>query len=191
MQTGRVLLFPALAAAHLVLLLLLQPPLHKSAPAAIPVLTVIALPEPPVLAEAVPPPITTEIVAEAAMPDFTISADLPVVGSSPCAIADDIQTALAESPAVASAVDRIPATARSVSNALLLWDGGWAMAGTIGGPMALDPIRAVVQAQIRAAPAVCQQEDITGPRLMLVQRAAGAVVLAIGSGIWRWEQLLR
>ena len=199
----RTLLLPALALAHLgLLVLVLRAPAAALSPPLALAMAVTAVPDPGVIAQAAPPPETRDIVIAIAAPDFVVTSDLqpvslaaaPGAGDARCELAADVQSALRQSPAVAAAVTQIPVTARSVSNALLLWDGQWAKPAAVGGAAALKPIQIVVQASIRAAPAACQRETITGPRLMLAPDvgapAAGAVVLAFGSGNWRWDQLL-
>ena len=198
----RALLFPALALAHLgLLMLVLYAPAAPSRPLA-PAMAVTAVPDAGVIAQAAPPPETRDIRISVAAPDFAVAPELqqvslaaaPGAAKAGCELAADVQAALRQSPAVAAAVMHIPVTARSVSNALLLWDGQWAKSAALGGAAALKPIQIVVQASIRAAPAACQRETITGPRLMLASDvgapAAGGVVLAFGSGNWRWDQLL-
>ena len=199
----RALLLPAQALAHLgLLVLLLRAPPAPSRPLLAPAMTVTTVLDVGVTAETGPPPETRDIVIAVAAPDFAVAPDLlpvslaaaPGSANAGCELAADVQAALRQSPAVAAAVMHIPVTARSVSNALLLWDGQWAKPAALGGAAALKPIQTVVQASIRAAPADCQREIITGPRLMLAPDvgapAAGAVVLAFGSGNWRWDQLL-
>ena len=73
---------------------------------------------------------------------------------------------------------------------LLLWDGAWAKPASIGGIAALAPIRAAVEAQIRAAPAQCRNEPVIGPRLVVMPDGDRQIVLAFGSGRWTWQKML-
>jgi len=183
---------PMLALAHLgVVLSILQAPAGIARPAPIAVMIASAVPAPRIIPDAAPPPPMTEITASVEAPaiETETAGDTSLAG--PCELAADVQMALQTGADVSAAVARIPAAARSVSNSLLLWDGEWAAPASLGGAAALGPIRAIVQGRVRAASAACRQAPMTGPRLMVVPEATGAVVLAFGSGQWRWEELLR
>ena len=126
----RALLFPALALAHLgLLMLVLYAPAAPSRPLA-PAMAVTAVPDAGVIAQAAPPPETRDIMISVAAPDFAVAPDLqpvslaaaPGAAKAGCELAADVQAALRQSPAVAAAVMHIPVAARSVSNALLLWE---------------------------------------------------------------------
>lgn len=188
----RRLLWPALVLAHLALVLAIPvaPPGLAGAAAERPALIVSAVADPALLPETVPAPVVAEIVATVAAPEITI-AEPPQPGAvGDCALTADVEAALQQSAAIPAAVVRIPATARSVANSLLLWDGSWTSAAAIGGPAALVPIQQVVKARILAASAACRSLPITGPRLLVVPDGGGSIVLAFGSGQWRWDQLL-
>jgi hypothetical protein len=188
---GRALLVSALALLHFaVALLLLRVSAEAARPVVVPTIIMVAIPEPQITAESAAPAIAIESVAHFEAPLFEIDPISQTIAAGPCGLTDDVQIALQQDQSVGIAISQIPATARSVSNALLVWDGRWAMPGSIGGDAALRPIQSLVQARIRAAPAACQEEAITGPRLMVVSQDSGVVVLAFGSGVWRWDQLL-
>lgn len=128
-------------------------------------------------------------------PQFEISDDIPVAMVAPadasgCALGDAVQAALAGSPAVKTAVGLVAASARSVAGATLLWDGNWIDMQVVGGDQVLEPIKAVVIATVRVAPAQCRDTPVTGPRLAFVPDTGGTRILAFGSGTWKWSQLV-
>ena len=111
-------------------------------------------------------------------------------GGKPCQILDVLHAMLQTSDEVRAALPRIPPRARSVANAVMLWDRRWMAADGLGGPQAVGPIQSTVLWGIRAAPASCQMEVVRGPRLIAIGDARDTVVLAFGSGEWRWGDLL-
>lgn len=106
-----------------------------------------------------------------------------------CALGAWLQAALQDDPAALSALASVPRSARSVANALMLWNGTWPPPPANAGP-GLAQLRAVIVAGISAAPASCQNEPINGPILISVGEQADGTVLAVGSGQWRWRDLL-
>ena len=113
-----------------------------------------------------------------------------VVGGTGCALNDQVQAALRASPAVKAALAAMPRTARSVADAMLLWDGHWADAAQLGGAGVATPIRATVAAALRSAPADCLAAPIAGPRFLFVPADGGTRVIALGSGEWSWSQVV-
>jgi hypothetical protein len=112
------------------------------------------------------------------------------VENADCQVVADLEGRLALDPRVPPALARVPASARSVANALMVWDGRWASAGSLGGEAALAPLRDAIQAGIRLSPGRCLTEPVSGPRLIALPEGSGRVMLAIGSGAWRWAALL-
>lgn len=190
MMTRRLGVTAVLAGLHLVLLLML---LRSSVPppaAVIPALAVVAVPA-PLIAAAPPPPAprALPVPIEVAAPSFETEAVMPPGG---CAMTDHLQSELRQDVAALAAVARIPRAARTVANVVTLWSGDWVAARPLGGAEVLAPIRAAVVAAVRAAPAACRAEAIMGPRLVFVTDATleTAIVLAFGSGRWRWDDLV-
>ncbi len=134
-----------------------------------------------------PPPASASMATDIAA---TGGGDL-AGGARRCEIFDVIQHALQTSPAVRAAVAIIPPKARSVANAVMIWDGGWATPESMGGPPALDPIRSAVLDGVAQAPPTCQDDIVRGPRLIAVGDVHSTTVLAFGSGEWRWSDLTR
>ena len=190
-MTHRRLVFPALFAAHggAVALALAGTPSSSAPPVATIAAYQIAAPLPPLLA--VTQPAETPVTVAADAPVVEIVAEAPVGAAAPgCALAGTVQAALRGDSGVLNALDAIPHSARSVAGAVMLWDGHWATSAALGGPGALEPIRARVRASILAASAECRDAAVDGPRLMFVADGADTVVLAVGSGRWAWSQLL-
>ena len=186
----RPLLLTLLAAAHVGGIAILLEPVARAATPALPALIVTAIPAPGIVAETPPPPIMTEIVARVELPEI-VAEDEVAAASNPCELAANVEAALRDNLDARVAVANIPRRARSVSNALLLWDGDWANAAVVGGYATLGPIRAAVEAEVRAAPIACRNELVVGPRLVVVPDAGVSIVLAFGSGRWSWQKLLR
>ncbi len=107
-----------------------------------------------------------------------------------CAVGEWLAMALQNDPSIQAALDGVPLSARSVANAVMLWNGEWATppASAVRG---MTSIRALVVAGVSAAPAACQVQPISGPVLITVGDTADTTVLAIGSGLWRWQDLLQ
>jgi hypothetical protein len=188
----RVLLVPLLLAAHLAVLGLALRPLHVDAGSppgqALRVVEVAAAPVPVVVPPAPPVPVDAAVAVQVEAPVVETAPEIDLVGAGPsdCALTDAIQAALRTDSATAQALGKVPPASRSVANAVMIWDGRWATGAT----SALAPIQRIVVASIRAAPAACQAAAITGPRLIMVPDGSGSAVLAFGSGVWSWAQLL-
>ena len=102
-----------------------------------------------------------------------------------------VKTALATDPLAQRALIALPATDRSVANALQLWDGDWTSQSTNELSDQLAPVRALVVNIIETAPAACRNAQIIGPRFIIVPVQNGAdMVIVIGSGPWRWRDLI-
>ncbi|MGI4879799.1 MAG: hypothetical protein ACRYG4_20165 [Janthinobacterium lividum] len=140
--------------------------------------TVMAVREIAVLpvAEASPPVTLAAIDPQLVMP--VVDALPTDAGSAACGIDGSIATAMAHDREVGEALAET-ATARS---AVMIWDGRWS-AG-------FAPLRRVVLDQVRAARADCRDATMVGPRLLIVPTGTTTVAVAVGSGTWRWSELL-
>lgn len=106
-----------------------------------------------------------------------------------CQLTQWLQQALQADPQVQVALAVIPRPARSLSNALMLWDGGW-IDSQPRAASGVAIIRAAVISGIRSAPEACRTELVRGPELMTLTSGLDTTVVAIGSGEWRWGDLL-
>jgi hypothetical protein len=71
----------------------------------------------------------------------------------------------------------------------MLWDGGWVPMNA--NASALSDIRNAIVMALTATPAECREEIMQGPRLIwLADEPETTTVLALGSGSWRWADLL-
>jgi hypothetical protein len=106
-----------------------------------------------------------------------------------CQLTQWLQQALQADPQVHAALLTIPRPARSLSNALMLWDGRW-IDSQPRAASGVAMIRTAVISGIRAAPEACQTQLVRGPELMTLTSGVDTTVVAIGSGEWRWGDLL-
>lgn len=202
---GRPWLLAAIVVAHAAAfaLIVIDRPAARVARASVPTLLtfdVPATPEPApakvVPAPVEPLPMPPPVVEIALPPPPVISAtpvsldvDRPLSSSGAgCDLTDVVQSALRESAAAKAAIATLPAKARSVANAVMLWDGRWIDGGDATTRRALARIREVVLATVDGATADCRAQAQAGPRLILIPGTPDAV-LALGSGRWRWGDL--
>ena len=104
-----------------------------------------------------------------------------------CNLTQALATALSASPAVRLGLDELPLDQRSVANAVMLWDGQWPDDTRIGGKAVL---RALLVKAVSTAQPQCLTAQQRGPALFLVPDNSRTVVLAVGSGLWTWGDLL-
>ena len=108
-----------------------------------------------------------------------------------CSIDAALREAFTTDPAVQAALLAVPVTDKSVSNALQLWDGQWTSGPADGALEPLLPIKALTIATVRAAPRACRTAVVKGPRFIIVPVHGGVeTVVVIGSGDWRWADVL-
>ena len=150
---------------------------------------------PPVMVDIPPvdvPSIEIAIPDAADPPAVPMPANLPTVlpaaALGGCAPEDALRLALAAAPEVMRALAAIPASQRSVADAIVVWNSAWA-APARGGNAPLASIKAVVTQTLQAMPAPCLAQEVNGPRLVLIEAASGPMVLAFGSGTWRWQDV--
>jgi hypothetical protein len=156
---------------------------------------------PPLAPPQAPPPLAPSpalFIAPAAFPDplspedrLALAEFTPTAGSAPAGAPCDLQTSLANDLREARAAQRallaVPASARSVADAIMMWDGHWP-ADTEAGGKAL--LRALIAREIAAARSECLDQINRGPQLFLVPAAGTTIAIVIGSGEWRWRDLL-
>jgi len=136
-------------------------------------------------AEAAPLGVAEPPAAEAAE---TTGATVALADVAGCALSDRVLAALrAASPRAALA--RIPERRRSVAGAVMLWDGDWIRTGALADARVALPIRTAVAQAVEAAGPACAGAPVAGPVLLIVPDVAGATVLVVGSGTWRWADL--
>ncbi|ESQ90311.1 hypothetical protein ABAC460_09150 [Asticcacaulis sp. AC460] len=104
-----------------------------------------------------------------------------------CNLTALLATGFATSPAVSQGLAGLPNDQRSVANAVMLWDGGWPDDTHTGGKALL---RALLIKAVSSAPQPCLDQAQRGPVLFFVPDNGTTAVLAIGSGEWRWGDLI-
>jgi hypothetical protein len=165
-------------------------------------------PEPSLPPDLAPPKPMSALEALAALPpvDFTaqpvqlaprtLAPQTPTSGpvlsatSAHCDLTGAIQAALESDPKKRDQLALIPPQARSVANAVQLWDGAWVDPDSLGGPAVAEPIRAAIVDVIRQAPPACHDQTLMGPRLFAIADPRGTIIVALGSGQWKWSDLL-
>jgi hypothetical protein len=128
--------------------------------------------------------------AAAARPEAAVTASQTADHVSTCQMTEQVQARLADDPQVLLALAHIPRGARSVANALMLWDGAWVGSRQDDQAQALGVIRGVIVEAIATASPDCRALPVLGPRLLSIPDPSGATLLVVGSGAWRWDDLL-
>jgi hypothetical protein len=107
-----------------------------------------------------------------------------------CDLTAPVQAALQSNEAVRASLPLIPPDKRSVANAIMLWKAAWLADDQQLDNNAVAVIRDVIADTIAAATPECRLQPQAGPRLLLLPGMGDTVVLAVGSGQWRWQDLL-
>jgi len=106
-----------------------------------------------------------------------------------CDVAATLARAFTENALVRGELVRIGPGSRSVANAIMVWDGQWVDLPGEAPADAVDTLRRAILEGVRAAPPECLAQEIAGPRFIAVN-GSRTTILVVGSGTWRWEQLL-
>jgi hypothetical protein len=104
-----------------------------------------------------------------------------------CNLSQALSELLTASPEVRRSLDEMPPAQRSVANAVMLWDGQWSQDSISGGKALL---RALLIKAVAGARPECLSNVNHGPVLFYVPDANATVVIAVGSGDWRWGDLI-
>lgn len=146
-----------------------------------------AKPPPPVMPSKLP-----EKIKPLSDPALLTDAESQTAAATPgnCATLAVVSAAiLADQPAV-DAVHQAPPETRSISEAIIIWSGGWpATAMTPDAP--LGAVRLVIEQSLRGVGDGCLDEQVVGPRLVGVPAGERMMFLVFGSGQWSWRQLLQ
>lgn len=174
----RALIFVCVITIHVMLAsLFTNRAVHTRKSAADPVMTVRAVAAPPpsqLVSRDLP------IDAHVTAPDFQV---LPPADDAAalCAVLDKLDTALSHDPAVQPALTAVMA---EPARAVMIWDGHWSAAA------GMQVVRRVVAATISVQPVACRNEIQVGPRLIFVSVPDTTISIVVGSGTWRWNDLL-
>lgn len=144
-----------------------------------------------------PPPALPAKLADTFKPlvEFSLPAetesDAAAGATGACSTQSAVLDALLIDPAARDAIREAPPEARSISDAIVIWNEAWnPIVVDISAP--LYRVRDIVEKTlVRVAPA-CLDEPITGPRLLPIPDASGmrTSFIVVGSGVWTWRALL-
>ncbi len=189
--------------AHVLLLLALWTQVSRVPPVAVPAMALIAFREPSPPVTAVVDPVPPQLIEVTSPPVANILPDEPVqppvfdaiappaataAMAGDCAPEAALEAALSTDFNVQSALVNVPASNRSVADAVIIWNATWAeLARSRDAPLA--HVREVVTDTLRGLSGDCLATPVTGPRLLLIIVPRGTMVLAFGSGTWRWGDI--
>jgi hypothetical protein len=105
-------------------------------------------------------------------------------GGGACNMARWLQGALRKDPLVRAAL------AGSAGRAIMVWNGDWVRNHGEDGK-GLATIREAIMWEVAFAPAACRAQPVHGLVLLSLNEAPGGTRLAVGSGDWRWSDLLK
>ncbi len=84
---------------------------------------------------------------------------------------------------------RVQAAVGEAGGALMVWNGDWVRhPGQEGAGLAA--VREAILWEVGFAPPACRVEPVKGLVVVTLSDAPGAARLALGSGTWRWRDLL-
>jgi hypothetical protein len=131
-------------------------------------------------ATSTPAPDTSDLLSEAQLAGAASAGE---GGSGGCDVAQVVQQALRRDPLVRTAVE----DAHRLGKAIMLWNGDWVQSVGQDGK-GLSAVREAVMWVVAFAPQACRDERVHG--LVLLSLGDGGTRFAIGSGDWRWSDLL-
>ena len=112
-----------------------------------------------------------------------------------CAVATAIGAALADDEDAMSELAALPAGLRTDADAVRLWNGAWLDAAAVepgGQSLAaqIPELRRAVTTAVLALPEQCRNVEVRGPQLIPITETGRTTMVVIGSGQWRWSNLL-
>lgn len=140
---------------------------------------------------ATPAEVATNDVALASIAAFVALAANAATGApgDSCKLGAWLQEAMQENDGIAKALHQVPRQTRSVANAVMLWNGQW-VEPVPAAAAGVTSLQRAILAGIQSAPPQCLRQPVNGPLLIAIQEEDEIVLLAIGSGQWRWADLL-
>ena len=105
-----------------------------------------------------------------------------------CNMVRMLQTALRKNPGIAAAVTAAHQSLGG-NRAITMWNGEWIRTNGEDGA-GLAGVREAMMIGIAFAPEPCRSEPVRGPVLISLNDSPGGARLALGSGEWRWTDLL-
>ncbi|HXS06697.1 MAG TPA: hypothetical protein VN723_07915 [Rhizomicrobium sp.] len=104
-------------------------------------------------------------------------------GGGPCDMGQLVQRALRRDPLVHNAVQN----ANRLGKAIMVWNGDWVRTGMEDGK-GLSAVREAILWEVGFAPESCRTRPVHG--MVLLSLADGRTRFAVGTGEWRWADLL-
>lgn len=142
-----------------------------------------------------PPPIVfpaPAIILPSSLPTPTEQQNRPQAGEAGgCALAARTAEAIAKDPAAMAELAALPPAYRTSADAVMLWNGEWLAGapGSIASPATPSLRRVVAQVVAEASPE-CRAAPMGGPQFVAIPEQGRTTTLVIGSGAWRWSDLL-
>jgi len=168
-----------------------RPEIERSA------ISVIAIDaERPAAAKPPPPSLPAKVadtfkpILEFSLPD-AVESDAPTGATGACSTLGVVLDQLLLDPAAVDAIRRAPPEARSIAEAVVVWNEGWS-------PFAADPVaplwlvRANIERTLQSADGKCLDEAVVGPRLLPIPDGTGlgTLFIVVGSGTWTWRAMI-
>lgn len=142
----------------------------------------------------IPPPLIEMPSPEPASSQDADTSEAAAGGSGGCQLAADAGIAIQQDPAAMTELAALPPGIRTDADAVMLWNGQWLgepePTTAMSPPSVTGELRRVVEAIVAAAPAQCRDATAIGPVFVPIAEAGRTTMVVIGSGIWRWSQLL-
>lgn len=136
-----------------------------------------------IVAARTPRPDTSDLLSDAQIAGAASVGEGGGGGGGVCDMARAIQRALRRDPLVQAAVF----DAHRTGQAVMVWNGDWVRNGGQDGK-GLAAVREAIMWEIAFAPEACRRQQVHG--LVLLSLSDGYTRLALGSGVWRWSDLL-
>ena len=137
----------------------------------------------PVYAQKAPVPNWGPEVSESELAGAATAGSGSGSGGGVCDMARMIQTALRKDRLVQNAVGG------AGGRALKVWDGDWVRSNGEDGK-GIAAVREAILWEVGFAPAACKNQPMRGLVLISLGEGPGSPRLVIGSGAWRWSELL-
>lgn len=108
-----------------------------------------------------------------------------------CALAIRTAEAIARDPAAMAELAALPPALRTSADAVMLWNGEWLASapGSIALPET-PSLRRVVETTVAEASPECRASPMSGPQFLAIPEQNRTTTLVIGSGAWKWADLL-
>lgn len=194
----RLLILSSVVVVHLVLLVAVMTLHGARAPSPVPrSITITLLSAQTPASGKPPPPALPSKLAQAfkplAAPSPTVetAADASSVASDSCAPLDAVTAALLANDEALTAVRSTPPEARSIADAVVIWNARWSTLADDYPQAPLRPTRTAIEQSLASFGGNCLDQPVTGPRLIPIPDGDRTMFLVVGSGIWRWHDLLQ